>query len=301
MNKVILEITESLDLLAEDIISKSEQINNLRTKLNSLATEYIVETQASEEYPDDTQVDIEDNTSNETEILNDSYVEQHEAYIVSVTGSLPGVDATHHVISMANFFSRKGYKVAVADFTASGDYLLIANDLQKGFDADYFSHQEVNYYPQCSLVSLEKLTNKYDYVIIDHGVFTSEEHSLFYRSDRQIVCTDGKIWNMDNLNSIFEVVPRKILENVTFLFNFALDSDKEKIISGMLPLKNVCFPAITVDPFKESDTRLFSLLFENCFDDPEEQSTEPHYKPSGFFSFLGRRRKNGFFKEKKAG
>ena len=302
MNKVIFEIAESLDLLAEDILLKNEQINNLRKKLQLLTIETNDESEESASCADDTHVEINDNTSYETEILNDSYTGQHEACIVSITGSSPGVGVTHHVISIANYISKKRYKVAVADFTASEDYLSIANVLYKGVDTDSFFHQAVNYYPQCSLLSLEKLANEYDYVILDHGVFSSKEHSLFYRSDKQIICTDGKIWNMESLKSIFENVPRMILENMTFLFNFTLDSDKEKIIAGMLPLKNVYFPAITIDPFKENDTRLLSLLFENHFNDPEENALH-HYKPNGLFKLLRRKPKNEPIqkKEKRAG
>lgn len=292
MNDSISEVIKKLNMLEEQDQKKSEIIKELKNQIMSMEVDEEAGARCEIELGQD---DEESETLTE-ELLNESNLETDkeilitpvdEAFMIAVAGTESRVGTTHHAISMAGVLSRNQKKVAVADFNCPDDYLHIAKAFEEEIENEYFAYQNVDYYPGCSLIVLDKIARVYDYIIIDLGVFTDQQ-SLFFRSDMKIICSGGKAWELEGLQNVFTQISKTILEECKFLFNFVPEHDKGKILKGMYPLSQIYFSDFILNPFRETDGGIAEIFQEHI-----EVLEKPAEKKEKRIFLMGGKSKDG--------
>lgn len=173
--------------------------------------------------------------------------------VIGFAGSQQRIGTTHQTILFANHLHSFGYKVAIveSDLCANKSF----STIEKGYDVkkstDYFTYQEVDYYPNYNLLELSRIFLKdYNFVLIDFGVYNQTIEMEFGRCVARIMITGTKPWETPMLDKILESVSdERVIKEINFLYMFTHDDAKKTIIKNLAKEYKVFFADYTPDPF----------------------------------------------------
>lgn len=207
--------------------------------------------------------------------------------MIGIAGAEGNIGITHNAIVLANFFRKKGFMVALAEWNISGAYQTICESFEESlFKEGYFTINGIDFYPGVDEERMQLvLEHSYNVIIIDFGCFSEENKGAFERCEDRLIITGSKPWEMDALNKIFSAASKDTLNKYHFCFNFTQKNDYDAIREGMGELDNVYFLKYLEDPFTESDFADGETIFADIL--PEEEKAE---EKKGVFSRLFRKK-----------
>ncbi|ANS75355.1 hypothetical protein AWM70_12660 [Paenibacillus yonginensis] len=183
--------------------------------------------------------------------------------VVAVAGVESKVGSTHFSILIANYLTRKGYRVALKEANASQDFNRIeqAYEGMKGFNSPNtsFTINKVDYFKSNDREGMSKLVGSgYNYLVLDIGCLEeSDWKDEFYRAGVQFVVGAGSEWRQPKIVQFRE--KHKNLDQSNWIYSIPFIeklsiSDVRKELPGNLVYRIPPHP----DPYKhQSDTDAF--------------------------------------------
>lgn len=176
---------------------------------------------------------------------------------ISVAGVIPHIGTTHFSIMVATFLKSLKFKVAILEFHESSDFESLYKNFSNTEIDNGFTIDNIDFYSYNSVEIMEIIQKKYDYIILDMGVFHKCNKSEFYRADEKFLISGSKVWEIPHLEIILKN-EIKFLDGISFLFNFS--SHKEfnfikKNMKGLL-VNQIPFNPDSFDITKENEFQL---------------------------------------------
>lgn len=207
----------------------------------------------------DEYVPVEDKTNTVRErivIKNEIRPAVNKAFIGFI-GTQARIGTTHNAVVCANYLRNKGFKIAIIEDQNNENHCF--DLIRKSFDCDieegeeYFKLYQVDYYPNFDMANIFKiLTRKYNFVLIDFGIFNIDKIVEFNRCVIPIIVTGSKAWEINHINNVFSCVAPDDLKEYTYLFNYTGKEDYKNIKEEMGDLKKVYISSFEADPFKST-------------------------------------------------
>lgn len=175
--------------------------------------------------------------------------------MIGIAGSSARIGVTHNAVVLANYLRSRGYMVAIAEYNHSRAF----KDIQESFDeklldGSYFTIAGVDYYPESDTDRIGSILGKsYNFILIDFGSFVECDRVTFNKSDVRIIIAGSKPWEVNLVNSIFELTAKETLMQYHFCFNFTAVKDQKEIRDSMGEISSVYFLKYTEDPFSSHD------------------------------------------------
>lgn len=212
-----------------------------------------------------------------------------DRHMIGIAGSEENIGVTHSAIVLANFFRKNGFMVAIAEMNQSGAFESIRDSFEENFFTDgYFTMNGIDFYPNVDDEKMEVIqSHSYNVIILDIGQYREDTKGMFERCDDRIIIAGAKPWEMENMNNVFALASRDVLQKYIFAFNFTPEKDYEGIRNGMQELKNVFFLSTANDPFSTSDFSGAEEIFSYIL--PEE----PEKEKKNFLEFFKKKKKEG--------
>lgn len=194
--------------------------------------------------------------------------------MIGIAGSESNIGTTHNAIVLANYFRKKGFMVALAEWNQSGAFDAICEAYEETkFKEGYFTINGIDIYPAVDEERMQVVQeHSYNVIITDFGSFSEGNKGAFERCEDKLIITGSKPWEMESLNKIFAIASKDVMNKYVFCFNFTHENDFEAIREGMGELKNVYFLKYLKDPFEESDFADGDEIFADIL--PEEPKEE---------------------------
>jgi hypothetical protein len=194
---------------------------------------------------------------------------------IGFSGTQHRIGVTHFSIVCANYLKNQGFKVALIELNNS-----CFRHIKEAFDAEsgneYFKINQVDYYPDFNFDNITTVLNKkYNFVLIDFGLYTPDNAIEFNRCAIPIILTGSKPWETEYLNNIFERVPEADLFEYSFVFNFTSDKEFDEIKKEMEPLNKIFFAEYNPDPFNPDKTNCLKQIFKGYI--PETITNEKNF------------------------
>lgn len=209
-------------------------------------------------------------------------------HLIGIAGSEHRIGTTHAAILLANFFRKKGFMVALLEMNDSKDFSCIQEGFEeKESEGGYFTLNGIDFYKNADIRKLGQVMEKsYNFILLDFGAYEKCDLVTLHRCSEKIIISGSKPWEIESVNTIFEMEEQEVIKDYIFYFNFSLEREQDDIRKGMSIIKNVFFLDIAND--------LFSLEFtlpdaEKVFSKylPEKQEEEK----KSLFQKLGKRKK----------
>lgn len=175
--------------------------------------------------------------------------------MIGIAGSSERIGVTHNTVVLANYLRTRGYMIAVAEYNDTNAYQSIRESFDaKYLDNSYFTIAGVDYYPEVNTDRIGSILGKsYNFILIDFGSFESCDRVTFNKSDIRIIIAGSKPWEVNRVNTIFELTAKDTLMQYHFCFNFTAQKDQKDIRESMGELSSVHFLKYTEDPFENHD------------------------------------------------
>lgn len=159
-----------------------------------------------------------------------------------------GDGATFHAIAMANYLSSRGYKAAVLEMKASGEFSAIQSAYEgMGFseESDRFTIRRVTYFPyRDDRQDSGILALPFDYIILDCG---TPSLAAAANADYPVVVGQGAIWKQLSLDRFLEQYGDRVTPRWALVVSFA-DADDMKRMKKSWPGETYHAPYVK-DPF----------------------------------------------------
>lgn len=208
--------------------------------------------------------------------------------MIGIAGSQERIGVTNSSIVLANYLRKKGFTVALAEYSAKSMRLLskqneILNtneekeveemyktDFEKIrilyneelFESTYFSMNGIDYYPKCDDNLLSQVIGKsYNFIIIDFGSFEECDRITYSKCAERIMISGASAWELAEVNSIFPLASESI-KLINFCFNFVHENLHEDVREGMEGAGPVYFLKTMTDPFNGWDFSGADEIFE---------------------------------------
>ena len=171
--------------------------------------------------------------------------------MIGLAGSSARIGVTHNAIVLANYLRSRGFMVAIAEYSQNNALEEIRESFDgKLLDDSYFSVNGIDYYPDADTDRIGSILGKsYNFILIDFGSFETCDRVTFNKSDVRIIIAGSKPWEVNRVNSIFELSARETLMQYHFCFNFTAEKDQREIKESMGEISSVHFLKFTEDPF----------------------------------------------------
>ena len=194
---------------------------------------------------------------------------------LGVAGASSRVGCTHQAVMIAYYLSSHGYHVAVVEVSGhvSPVFKKIANTLKVDIKASgYFSHDGVDFYPEFELKNLPVLNaQRYNFLVLDFGVFSVENKDELGRCSRQLIVTGSKKWETDALDAVYKAYNPGQLELCDFLFMSAPTSAKKAIMKGMAPLRRIYFADYEPNMFSRRGYHALHVLLRDYVEEKGDE------------------------------
>jgi hypothetical protein len=203
------------------------------------------------------------------------------AKVIGLAGAGRGVGTTHLSIAIAAKLKRLGYKVALLEENASGDFEKISEELELNIVGGSFKHEGLDFYPFSRPRKIGLINQRgYDYIIVDHGQYKSCDRDFFALGSRMLIVCDSSPWKINQItDELFNVEKEEMVESYSYLFQFVSNKKKQKeIITGLQPIKGVYFTPFLEDAFGNHEFHEINQIIGEAVEDEEK-------KKSGFFAF----------------
>lgn len=184
--------------------------------------------------------------------LKDEIKKEVTRITVGLAGSQNRIGVTHHAIILANYFRKKGFKVALVELNESGDYEKIAASYEIGKSAEYFVKDGIDYYPAADADTMLTLgTKAYNFIVIDYAAYETCDIDSFQHCNFKFILAGIKPWEEANIQSVFEKgqMAGADLAEYNYFFNFCPDAVRADVRNGMAELDKVYFCELHTDPF----------------------------------------------------
>ncbi|WP_145950130.1 ParA family protein [Paenibacillus sp. Y412MC10] len=132
--------------------------------------------------------------------------------VIGMIGTGSGVGTTHSAVTLANYLSRKGNKVALIECNESEDFKYIelayegVKDESRSLLTKSFEIHGVNYikFDSAELDLIPLMQAEYNFIVLDLGSFDDTRYfEEFLRADIQIVVASGGEWKQRHLKKFF--------------------------------------------------------------------------------------------------
>ena len=217
--------------------------------------------------------------------------------LVGITGSQARIGCTHLGIVIANYLRRKGYMVALLEYVSEQQSeRKVFDEIQEAYqesliDDRYFALNGIDYYARVSNEELQQLLSVkfYNFIIVDFGLYQNCDKLMYSKCDIRLLVSGAKPWETAHIGRVFKDTEQAALQQMSFVFNFVADSDREDIRREMSGLDKVYFLPLSDNPFSASDIG----DMENIFAFYERQTTaETQRKKRSVMGFI-RRKQSG--------
>lgn len=217
--------------------------------------------------------------------------------LVGITGSQARIGCTHLGIVIANYLRRKGYMVALLEYVSEQQSeRKVFDEIQEAYqesliDDRYFALNGIDYYAHVSNEELQQLLSVkfYNFIIVDYGLYQNCDKLMYSKCDIRLLVSGAKPWETAHIGRVFKDTEQAALQQMSFVFNFVADSDREDIRREMSGLDKVYFLPLSDNPFSSSDIG----DMENIFAFYERQTTaETQRKKRSVMGFI-RRKQSG--------
>lgn len=172
--------------------------------------------------------------------------------VIGMAGSNSRIGVTHHAIILANHLRKKGYMVALVEEHPSDAFGQLREFYsEKLFDDEYYTMGGVDYYPYSEENILTNVLGKsYNFIIADFGVYRDADLFLFNKSDVRVVISGSKPWELEGIQTVFDLAAEDVLKTYYFYFNFTAAEFEDALKEGMGNLEKVYFLRYTENPVK---------------------------------------------------
>ena len=148
--------------------------------------------------------------------------------VIGMAGSNSRIGVTHHAIILANHLRKKGYMVALVEEHPSDAFGQLREFYsEKLFDDEYYTMGGVDYYP-----------------------YSEDDLFLFNKSDVRVVISGSKPWELEGIQTVFDLAAEDVLKTYYFYFNFTAAEFEDALKEGMGNLEKVYFLRYTENPVK---------------------------------------------------
>ena len=209
---------------------------------------------------------------------------------IGVAGTQSRIGTTTLAMHLAEVVKKRNFHACVVEILENGkssDFIKLKDSYDvedKG--AGIFQMDGIDYFSQCDLKSLpDIIAANYNFVVIDFGVFRKDIAGEFSRCTIPLLLAGTKPWEMPAVNQIFDLMDQKILEGISFVFNFTPEDLYDDVRSGMQPLKKILFQPYHPDPF---DTESPSVSDEvlTRYMSSEQKHVKEHVERGSIFERL---------------
>lgn len=229
--------------------------------------------------------------------------------MIGIAGSQPHIGVTHQAISLAAFFRKKGYRVAVVEIlspfadakileemykaqpSVKSDYRCIRDNYEEEvlstgefnlFGVDYFETQTTEAIPHV----LEK---SYNFIILDFGHYGKIDMIQFQKCDFRFLVAGSHDWEIIHLQKVFNSMDPESYKNMHYFFNFHDQETRKMITESMdefgLTEKRIHFvPLTNKSIFESQDIPYYEDIFKEYFPEKGKETKK--------LSLFGRK-KNG--------
>lgn len=207
---------------------------------------------------------------------------------IGFSGTQNRIGVTHNAIVCAKYLQKRGFRVALVESPREESALLKIQDSYEldGGQNEYFQIQGISFYPDYELHKLSYvLTQDYNFVVIDFGLYTKEITSEFMRCALPVIVSGSKAWELEKMNRVFESQDLSILKSYYYMFNFTAEEVREEIRLNMQPMEHVCFQDYIPDPFSDQPSQAFDEMLKEYM--PEERIMNEKRKKFSFAGFGG--------------
>lgn len=180
--------------------------------------------------------------------------------LIGIAGSQSRIGTTHTAIALASALRCRGYMVAVAEYNLSKDYRCIMESFGETLiESAYFSLGGVDFYPECSEESLAAVLGKsYNFIITDFGAYPDCDKVTYNKSNVRLLVSGSKPYELEQMQSFFEMCPEEMLLQMNFLFNFTYPEHEHDIRESMKTADKKEFPVyfLNYEPYPYSVTNI---------------------------------------------
>lgn len=193
---------------------------------------------------------------------------------IAVIGTQNRVGVTHTAISIAKFLKNKGHKVALIENNDSGDFAEIKNSYEDIKEKKQsFIIDGIDFYPYSEKVTITDILDmeNYNYAVIDMGQYKKADFNEFKRSNKRIVVSGTKMWELQGLRD-FIGLNDALYKNV-FYFTLSDKKDYELVKSNMDNLKCYLAP-IQLNPFnyQKESAEIFKDILKDVLPEVNNES-----------------------------
>ena len=206
---------------------------------------------------------------------------------IGVSGTQSRIGTTTLAMHLAEVVKKRNFHACVVEVLENGktsDFL----SFMDSYDIEYkgegiFQMDGIDYFSGCDLKSLpDIIAANYNFIVIDFGVFRKDIVSEFSRCTIPLLLAGTKPWEMPAVNHVFGQLDQKILEGVSFVFNFTPDNLRDDVRSGMQPLKKILFQPYHPDPFDTTSQSVADELLTRYMSS-EQKHVKEHVERGNLF------------------
>lgn len=210
--------------------------------------------------------------------------------LIGIAGAQHRIGCTHLSIVIANYLRKKGYMVALMEYERNGEG--IYESIQEAYEEPYieeryFALRGVDYFAHTQNQDMQQLlaSKFYNFIIVDFGLYSECDQMMFSKCDIRMIVSGAKPWETSYIGNVFQTTKQDALKQMTFIFNFTAEADRDDIRKEMTGLDNIYFMPLADNPFSSEDIGDMEKLF--AFYDQEQKVEEK--KKRSFLGKLGRK------------
>lgn len=207
---------------------------------------------------------------------------------IGISGTQSRMGVTTLAMHLAETVKKRNFHVCVVEILEK-DHQSAFLTFEDAYDlenkgAGIFNMDGIDYFSGCDLKSLpDIIASNYNFVVIDFGVFRREIVSEFSRCTIPLLVAGIKPWEMPAVNAIFGEMEQKVLEGVSFIFNFTPDNLQDDVRAGMYPLKKIFFQPYHPDPF-DTESKSVATDILNRYMSSEQKYVKEQEERGGLFA-----------------
>lgn len=191
---------------------------------------------------------------------------------IGIMGACQGAGCTFTALSLAGYFTKKGYKAVILEHNESGDFsrlesiFLMSNKLSQTCDA-HFSAHGITFYKSIT-DSMQVSRKAFDVFIHDLGTASGDAKlKIFSRADIKLVACPSTDWKIDKTKDFLEVYGSFDTHQEWFYSILSPDIHEERYLKYTYPIENTITFPLMKNPFmpagdevKKTETAINRLL-----------------------------------------
>lgn len=129
-----------------------------------------------------------------------SWKKKHDSTItIGMIGSTYGVGTTSTAISLSIFLANVcSHKVALIEYNSNKHFDYIRQAARLSMESTFFTVSKVDLYPSADdTIWIQLQQKQYDYVIVDYGVYSSNQENTFARNNFKFIIGSLCEWKRD--------------------------------------------------------------------------------------------------------